>query len=626
MSFKDILRKNFIKNMRKYLSYFFSGTFCITMFFMYLTLLLLDNVIESCGEYPLKMLFGITSICVAIFSIFFINYSHQNFVRNKKKELGIYMILGMDERNVRKILILEATIIAFASVLSGMLIGTLFSRYFQLIVVKLVDVERIRYQLTVLNFLIPLLVFGVIYVVCFFFSNRALKKEDISTIIKDNRRKTSKAYRKIDGVFALLGMLGICFSTIFILNVAGDNKINSKVWVFLSFIVSGYLGLYFLIRFGGKTLIHLLKKSRHYERKMLVVSEIDHKFGQNLKVMLILVVLASLIVMLVGSPISLVTISSDIAEDSSKDLQFASVLGYNEAYVSELLAQKELSAHEISNLTYTQDTNGKIKPVTSVSEYNSLMNTELVVNQGEIYNLITTWMPGTLGMEIGAFYELRCKEQTFTYQICESLKGGWEYLGLFPSDSILILSDEDYKIINSSLEQVEVHTISFLNGWKDTAKLVSDLAKELGEEAFITSRIETYKELKNGYSVFLFVCCFMCFMFFVSSGSVMYFKQYNEVDEDKEQYKRLYKIGINDKEMKRNISIKLFVVYFVPMLGSIMGMLNMFYLSNLFGGSNIVGTFMKYAVVGAVLYGVSQLIFYIALRANYIREVMYQAE
>ena len=189
MSFKEILQKNFRKNLRKYLSSFFSGVFCVAMFFIYTTMLLLNEVIESNDEYPMKMLFLMTAVCVAVFSVFFISYSHKSFVRNKKKELAVYMIIGMDERKARKMLLIESTMVAGAAVITGMIVGLLFSRYFQLAITSLLDMEDLGYRVTVWNFLITILVFVVIYGFCFLFSDRELKKEDISSMMKDQRRK-----------------------------------------------------------------------------------------------------------------------------------------------------------------------------------------------------------------------------------------------------------------------------------------------------------------------------------------------------------------------------------------------------------------------------------------------------
>ena len=96
MTFKNVVMKNFIGNLRKYLSYFLSGVFCVAMFFTYSTLATIKEVTSSVETYPMDALMIVTCVIISIFSIIFINYSHSNFVTNKKKELATYMVLGMD--------------------------------------------------------------------------------------------------------------------------------------------------------------------------------------------------------------------------------------------------------------------------------------------------------------------------------------------------------------------------------------------------------------------------------------------------------------------------------------------------------------------------------------------------
>ena len=67
MTFNDVIMKNFTRSLRKYLSYYLSGTFCVAMFFVYSTLMLLENVTESLDEYPMFALFLVTSIIIALF-------------------------------------------------------------------------------------------------------------------------------------------------------------------------------------------------------------------------------------------------------------------------------------------------------------------------------------------------------------------------------------------------------------------------------------------------------------------------------------------------------------------------------------------------------------------------------
>lgn len=622
MTFNDVIIKNFTRSISKYLSYFLSGVFCSAMFFVYSTMLLLDSVGESLDEYPMIALFLVTSIIIALFSVFFISYSHQAFVTNKKKELAVYMTVGMDEILTRKMLGAETSIIAGASIITGMLAGCLFSRFFQMVVVKIAGVGDVEYKLSIWNFVITLLVFLIIYGVCFIKSDRELSHEDISTIMKKKRIKEGRIYRTSDLAFAITGLISIIFSGIFIFNAASDNHINAKLWVVLTFIITGYAGLFMMIEFGGKTVVHLLKRSKNYYKNMLSISEIDYKYTQNVKVIMILAMLASMIVLLVGSPIALISISGEIAEGTSYDVEYLSYENESdEKQVSDILNEKVVSESDSEEIGLVHDSNGKITPVMSVDDYNHKMGESLEVKDGSVYYMMITWVPGTNGVVSGDACSFSTDSDSFSYTVCEAVKGNWDYANLLGSETLLLLSNKDFRNIYGKIDIAKAKSVTYEDGWKDTEGIVDSLRSRLGSDAFINSRIERYNALKKGYSVFLFVTCSMCFMFFISTGCVLYFKQYNEIEDDKIQYSKLYRLGISDREIKRSISIKMAVVYFVPLLGSIMGIYIMFYLSNLFGGQEIVDIFMKKGVIGLVCYSVSQLIFYIFLRVRYVHDV-----
>ena len=515
MSFKEILQKNFRKNLRKYLSSFFSGVFCVAMFFIYSTMLLLEEVIESNDEYPMQMLFIMTAVCVAVFSIFFISYSQKSFIRNKKKELAVYMVIGMDERKARKMLFLEETMVAGAATLTGMLVGMVFSRYFQLAITSLLKLKDMGYRLSVWNFIITLLVFTIIYGSCFILSDKEIKREDISSMMKEFRKTENKPYKKSDTVKAFLGLFLSIFSVVFVLLTAGDITINTKLYVPVLFLFTGYSGLYLMIFYGGKAILHYFRKRKNYYRNMLPVSELDHRYRQNTKIIFILAILASLIVMLVGSPFALVNISDQIAEDSRKDLQYTTVNREEDEQIGQILAEKQSLSIEQRQITCCTLEDGTRKPVLPVSEYNQRMGTSLTVNKGELYHLIITWLPGTLGVEPGSQYVIPLQEKTVEYRVCASLKGGYEFNGLIPTESILLLSDTDYEDVKDNLVSLMVNTVTFQDGWKDTEGLVNKIITTLPEDAYVTSRIQAYRELINGYSTFysFVVPCALCSLF-----------------------------------------------------------------------------------------------------------------
>ncbi len=623
MTFRDVIKKNFLGDLERYLSYFLSGVFCVAMFFTYSTLILLDEITKSVDTYPMDFLMITTCFITMIFSIFFINYSHGNFVRNKKKELATYMVLGMDEKDGVKLLAVQTAIIAFASIIVGMITGVLFSRLFQLIALRIVDIDSLDFRLSGYNFLVTFLVFALIYAICFAGSVIKLRKSDISNILKDKRIKEGKEFKTHTIVLFIIGIVLLAFSLIFLYFVAGDVTINYKPWVVITFLSTGYVGLFLIIRYGICCMIHFQKKRKLYYNNMLSVTGMDYKFSQNTKIIMILSLLASMIVLLVGSPIALLKISTDIAEDSSEDIEYLVQADADSEAFTSIVDKENILSDEVMDISYVTNAEGKIAPVVKASDYNQKYGTDFAPENGCVQIITISWVPGNNGYAVGKNIKFFSGEKSFTFTVDAFVKGDFECVNVFNACIVCVISDEDYISMSDEFIHGRLHKIDIGNNWKDSEDTFNELKAAIGEDGAVNARISQYKTLIHGYSMFLFTSCSMCLMFFVSTGFVLYFKQYNDIEDDKKQYVQLFKMGISDKMIQSSIKKKMAVVYFTPLFGSVMGLAIMYYLSSLFGGGNIVTGFMSKGIIGLILYAGSQILFYIILKTKYIRDVVH---
>lgn len=623
MTFRDVIKKNFLGDLERYLSYFLSGVFCVAMFFTYSTLILLDEITKSVDTYPMDFLMITTCFITMIFSIFFINYSHGNFVRNKKKELATYMVLGMDEKDGVKLLAVQTAFIAFASIIVGMITGVLFSRLFQLIALRIVDIDSLEFRLSGYNFLVTFLVFALIYAICFAGSVIKLRKSDISNILKEKRIKEGKEFKTHTIVLFIIGIVLLAFSLIFLYFVAGDVTINYKPWVVITFLSTGYVGLFLIIRYGICCMIHFQKKRKSYYNNMLSVTGMDYKFSQNTKIIMILSLLASMIVLLVGSPIALLKISTDIAEDSSEDIEYLVQADADSEAFTSIVDKENILSDEVMDISYVTNAEGKIAPVVKASDYNQKYGTDFAPENGCVQIITISWVPGNNGYAVGKNIEFFSGEKSLTFTVDAFVKGDFECVNVFNACIVCVISDEDYTSMSDEFIHGRLHKIDIGNNWKDSEDTFNELKAAIGEYGVVNARISQYKTLIHGYSMFLFTSCSMCLMFFVSTGFVLYFKQYNDIEDDKKQYVQLFKMGISDKMIQSSIKKKMAVVYFTPLFGSVMGLAIMYYLSSLFGGGNIVTGFMSKGIIGLILYAGSQILFYIILKTKYIRDVVH---
>lgn len=152
------------KNKRLYYPYFLAGIVMVMVFYIFHFLAVSDVVHNLPGKAVLPYLFGIGEGAVGLFSIPFLFYTNSSLIRKRKKELGLYNILGMNKRNLFSILLREMVLSYGIVVLAGLFAGCLFSKLAELVLVNIMG-RQTNYRVYVdwKGALVVLVVFAFIY-------------------------------------------------------------------------------------------------------------------------------------------------------------------------------------------------------------------------------------------------------------------------------------------------------------------------------------------------------------------------------------------------------------------------------------------------------------------------------
>lgn len=636
MDFKAVVIKNFKGSFNKYLAYFLSGSFSIMLFFMYSVLILNKEMRGRDDMEVLSYIFPITMVAIALFSIFFINYAHSAFMKGRSKEFGVYISLGVNNRELRNLINIESMLISAASLLSGIGMGLLFSRLFQMVILSLLEIKDIPYYMDYKPFLLTVSVFLFIFATVMAGTFLRMRRMDIQGLLKEARKSESREYSKRDPVLGGLGLIIMALSIPLLVIIAGNDDWNTNPIILILYMVTAFFGVYLTLACGGNLVLHIIKKSRFYHKNMLAVTELHHKFNQNKRIIFVLSVLSTMTIFLVASPFSLFNLSEKIAEMDKNHLEYVETASLNKLSAEELneiVKGSNLKSNISLKFIYLSMTEGSgalkdCKPVVAQSEYNSLTGGTLELAKGEAYNVVLDWVPGNHGIIPGSTYQLYAGGLTYRFRfVASERRGNWiTGMNSFPANSVIVISDADYNRLSPELTESNIgyyHLINF-KSWKQSKAVIAALKAALGDsELKAASILDTYEGLKSGYSVFLFVSTVMGIMFFVAGGSVLYFKQFTELAEAKVTFRKLYKIGITDKEMSKIVGKELLTVFFLPLVfGAFLGCSLIYLMTFVVGGGAIIKEFMTNAFLGVLIYFVSQGIFYLITKNKYVSEIV----
>jgi putative ABC transport system permease protein len=202
--------------------------------FMFSTLIFNKKLTDFCKMINVSFLIYFSLIAVIVFSVFFINYAHTTFIKSRQKEFALYMTLGMTKKDINKIVLLENSLILAFSMLIGLIAGVLFSRLFQMILMKLINIDNIKFSFDIRSFLITLLTFTVIYVTVIILSRITTKKLEISELLKSSRTNKKQRYSLTQG---LIGIILVLLSSAMMFIIANNKDLNNLITLLLYFII-----------------------------------------------------------------------------------------------------------------------------------------------------------------------------------------------------------------------------------------------------------------------------------------------------------------------------------------------------------------------------------------------------
>ncbi len=142
---------NMKKSVSDYVVYFITLIFGVAIFYIFNAIgdqALINDLSESGYEIVQTMIQLLTgaSIGVALVLGFLIIYANNFLIRRRKKEFGIYLLLGMGKKQVSKILFCETLIAGLISLGVGLAVGILGSQFLSFLVGNFFDADLSQYQ------------------------------------------------------------------------------------------------------------------------------------------------------------------------------------------------------------------------------------------------------------------------------------------------------------------------------------------------------------------------------------------------------------------------------------------------------------------------------------------------
>lgn len=255
------LAKTNIRNNRQlYLPYLISGIVTVAMFYLMIFINNNPGMKTIPGAANLKMIMSMGVGIIAIFACIFIFYTNSFIIKNRKKEIGVYNILGMEKRHIAKVLGQETFFVAVIAIAGGVLSGIVFSKLILMLLYRMLGFqESVSFYVAKAGIEYTILVFGFVYVLTLLYNLLQIRLANPIELLRGGNVGEKEPKTKV-----LMAIAGIaCLTVAYYIAITTENPMEVLTKFFLAVLLV-IIGTYLLFTAGSIAILKMLRKIKNF--------------------------------------------------------------------------------------------------------------------------------------------------------------------------------------------------------------------------------------------------------------------------------------------------------------------------------------------------------------------------
>lgn len=585
-----LARDNIKKNARLFTPFILMNIGIVSLFFIMHTISRNPGLSTMSGGDSLKIILGFGNAVIGIFSTIFIFYTNSFLMKRRKKEMGLYNILGMEKKHLAVMLFIETFMISVLSIAIGVLIGSVFSKLMYMVLLKLLGFTgTFSFVIPMASILMTFFLFGCIFMAAASYNTWHIHLSRPIELIRGGnvgeREPKTKWLMTLVGVISLGAGYGIA--------VTVSNPLQAITMFFVAVILV-MIGTYALFTAGSIALLKFLRsrKSFYYQSSHFIsVSGMIYRMKQNavglanicILSTAVLVTLSTTVSLYLGLeesldnqyPLDVVMYSHDNTSDPSSDIE-----GYVASLADEVgvrtlddfgyssvsaLAKRYSNGYELDNSRSFNDDNTLIIFV-PVADLNRVLESpiELGADEVALFNTSGNLDINTLTLGKQTFEVVREVESFGNFNQVDHPM--FKELYVFVKDMAAI--KEVYEAFANE-EFIGFDYQYMFDLEVPSPEFEKAIRAGLATEPHITymgSKLQARDDFLSTYGGFLFLGLFLGTLFMLATVMIIYYKQISEGFDDQSRFDIMQKVGLSKREIKRSIKSQIVMVFFLPLI------------------------------------------------------------
>lgn len=163
--------QNLVKNKKVYIPFLLTSVFATMMLYMIVGLASNEGLKALPGGQDMQMMLGLGVFVVEMFLLIFLFYTNSFLLKRRKKEFGLYSVLGMEKKHLARVIFYELLFCFVISLAGGLLAGMLLDKLLFLVVIKMLGTDvPLGFSISVKGIQETVLYVGIVYVAMFVYA------------------------------------------------------------------------------------------------------------------------------------------------------------------------------------------------------------------------------------------------------------------------------------------------------------------------------------------------------------------------------------------------------------------------------------------------------------------------
>lgn len=638
-----------------YIPFVLSCILTIMMYYMVSSLSMNPNMMNMIGGDVMQQILSLGIYVITVFAVIFLFYTNSFLIKRRKREFGLFNILGMEKKHLSIVIALESMIVFLVSMVLGIGIGILLDKAFYLLIAKMLNASiALGFYISYQSIVNSIILFLIIFVLMYLFSLIQINLSNPIELLHGDQHGEKEP--KTKWLLALIGL--ICLGTGYYMSVSIQDPVTAFAF-FMVAVILVVIGTYMLFTAGSIVILKLLRKNKRYYYKtnhFISVSNMIYRMKQNAVGLGNICILSTMVLVMLSTTISLWVGMNDIIEtrfprditvsinsvDSNQALYTIDDMNYAIEQAG-IQTEDELVYRTLSVSAFNQgntytfgNENMSLQDISNVvvlyfitlDDYNRTEGTNVSLAPDEVLVFPSGKQFDHKTIDIAS--------NTFKVKgILDSIKADSNYSANLQNSMFVVVDSMDTLFMIDDLQKQAygdnasyIHTSYDFNLSKSEKMSVKEATDALianypGDTTYmmVDTQEGNYEDLLSLYASFLFIGIFLSFLFIMATVLIMYYKQITEGYEDKKRFEIMQKVGLDKREVKKTINSQVLTVFFLPLVVAaihivfafpmIEKMLRLLYLdnTNLYIMTTVI-CFGVFALVYVLIYFLTSKVYY----------------